>query len=351
VRVAVVGCGTIAPAYVKTMRAYPQLELVGAFDLVPERARTLLGRRRGRVYESLAEVLADDGVDAVLNLTVHHVHAEVVRACLEAGKHVHTEKPLALGYEEARALAELSERTGIRLSCAPINFLGEAQQTTWKLVRDGSLGRVRVAYAEANWGRIERWHPAPVPFYEAGPLFDVGVYPLTLLAAIFGRFARVTAYGRVVEAERRTRAGEEFRVTTPDFVVALAELAEGPVVRLTATFYADKLKQRGLELHGDRASAFLDSWENFDSQLELAVRGGAYEPVPLVRDGFPGKDWARSLAELDDAITEGRPHRPSAQLAAHVVEVMEGIARSARTGEPVEIEAAFDPSPPMPWAV
>jgi predicted dehydrogenase len=319
VKVALVGCGVIAPAYVRTMQAYPQLELVGAFDLVPERARQVLGRR-GHVYRSLDEVLADDRVDAVLNLTVQQAHAEIVRACLEAGKHVHTEKPLAFEAGEARALAELAERRGVRLSCAPINFLGEAQQTAWKLVRGGRLGQIRVVYAEVNWGRIESWHRAPIPFYEAGALFDVGVYPLTLLAVMFGRFRRVTAYARVLAPERRTLAGDSFRVTTPDFVVALCELADGPVVRLTATFYADKRKQRGLELHGDDASLFLDSWENFDSPLELAERGGAYEPVPLVRPGFPGKDWARSLAELDAAIAERRPHRPSAELAAHVVE-------------------------------
>ena len=321
---------------------------MGAFDLVPGRARSVLGRR-GHVYRSLDEVLADDGVDAVLNLTVHHAHAAVVRASLEAGKHVHTEKPLALSYAEAVELTALAERVGRRLSCAPINVLGEAQQTAWKLVREGGLGEVRVAYAEVNWGRIESWHPAPGPFYEVGPLVDVGVYPLTLLAVMFGRFARVTAFGRVVQPERRTLAGDTFRVTTPDFVVALAELERGPLVRLTTTFYADKLKQCGLELHGDDASLFLDSWENFDSGLEVAARGGAYEPVPLVRPGFPGKDWARSLAELDAALAEDRPHRPSAALAAHVIETMEGIARSAASGEPVELESDFDPPPPLPW--
>ena len=216
-------------------------------------------------------------------------------------------------------------------------------------MREGRLGEVRVAYAEVNWGRIEAWHPAPVPFYEVGPLVDVGVYPLTLLAVMFGRFARVTAFARVVEPERRTLAGEPFRITTPDFVVALAELERGPVLRLTTTFYADKLKQHGLELHGDEASLFLESWENFDSPLELADRGGAYEPVPLARPGFPGKDWARSLAELHGALDEGRPHRPSAALAAHVIEVMESIARSAATGEPVELESDFERPEPMQW--
>jgi predicted dehydrogenase len=347
-RVALVGCGVIAPAYVKTMRDYPQLELVGAYDLLPERARKVLGTG-GHVYGSLEEVLADDRVDAVLNLTVQQAHPAVVRACLDAGKHVHTEKPLALSYAEARELALLAERVGRRLSCAPINFLGEAQQTAWKLVREGRLGQVRVAYAEVNWGRIEAWHPAPMPFYEVGALYDVGVYPLTLLAVMFGRFARVSASARVVEPERTTLAGEQFRVTTPDFLVALAELESGPVVRLTTSFYASRLKQHGIELHGDDASLFVGNFEDFDSSLERAERGGAYEPVPLVRPGFHGKDWARSLAELAAAVAENRPHRPSAELAAHVVETMEAISRSAQSGEPVELESSFDRPPPMPW--
>jgi predicted dehydrogenase len=333
------------------MPAYERLELGGATDLVPERARELVARFGGRVYPSLADVLADDSVDAVLNLTVQHAHPAVVRACLEAGKHVHTEKPLALTYEEALVLAEVAESTGARLSCAPINFMGEAQQTAAKLVREGRLGQVRLAYAEVNWGRIEAWHPEPVPFYEVGALYDVGVYPLTLLAAVFGPARRVTAYSHMLEPERRTLAGEPFRLRTPDFVAALVELADGPLVRLTANFYADNTrKQRGLELHGDDGSLYLDSWENFDSRLEVARRGGAYAPVPLVRPGFPGKDWARSLAELDESLAERRQHRPSARLAAHVVEVMEAISRSARSGEPVEIRSEFDRPPPMLWA-
>lgn len=333
------------------MPAYERLELAGATDLVSERARELVARFGGRVYPSMADVLADDSVDAVLNLTVQHAHPAVVRACLDAGKHVHTEKPVALTYEEARGLAELAESTGVRLSCAPINFMGEAQQTAAKLVREGDLGQVRLAYAEVNWGRIEAWHPEPVPFYEVGALYDVGVYPLTLLAAMFGPARRVTAYSHMLEPERRTLAGEPFRLGTPDFVAALVELADGPLVRLTANFYVDNTrKQRGLELHGDEGSLYLDSWENFDSSLEIARRGGKYARVTLVRPGFPGKDWARSLAELDESLADGRPHRPSAGLAAHVVEVMEAISSSGRSGEPVEIRSEFDRPTPMPWA-
>src|SRR6478736_5174689 len=99
---------------------------------------------------------------------------------LEAGRHVYSEKPLALHPIEARTLVELARSRGLRLGCSPSTFLGEAQQTATALVRSGRLGTVRAIYAEVDWGRIETWHPAPAPFYDVGALFDVGVYPLTL---------------------------------------------------------------------------------------------------------------------------------------------------------------------------
>src|SRR5206468_4141832 len=102
------------------------------------------------------------------------------KRALEAGKHVYSEKPLALRVEEARELVELARRQGVRLGCSPSTFLGEAQQTAAAIIRSGRLGRVRAVYADVNWGRLETWHPAPESFHAVGVLFDVGVYPLTL---------------------------------------------------------------------------------------------------------------------------------------------------------------------------
>jgi predicted dehydrogenase len=274
----------------------------------------------------------------------------VTAAALEAGKHVHSEKPVALSHEEARALAELAERRGVRLSCAPATLLGEAQQTAWKVVRENALGKVRVAYAEANWGRIETWHPSPQSLYAVGPLVDVGVYPLTLLTAMFGPVRRVAAYETKLEPERVTRNGEAFVLGAPDFITAALELDTGLVARITATFWVRPGRQRGLELHGDDASLYLASWADFDSPLELSEDGETYMPVPLVREPYPGIDWARALVDLADALVEGRPHRASAEHAAHVVEVMEAIARSGAELEPLELTSSFAPPLPMEWA-
>jgi predicted dehydrogenase len=350
-RVAIVGCGNIAGPYAKTMQPYKQLELVGATDLIPQRAEDLVARYGGVVYPTLDDLLADETVDVVLNLTIHHAHPTVIAQCLNAGKHVHSEKPLAMTYTEARALVDMAEAKGLRLSCSPITFMGEAQQTAWAVIRDGRLGRVRLVYAEVNHGRIEAWHPSPEPFYKVGALFDVGVYPLTLVTTFFGPARRVTAYGTVLHPDRLTREGRAFHIDTPDLVVAAIELADGTVVRLTTNFYVGPTKQRGLEFHGDLGSLHLGCFQEFHAPVEYAGYGGRYEPVRYLREPFKGIEWARALVELADAIASGRPQRATGAQAAHVVEILCAITTSAGEGGPVEITSSFTPPSPMDWAL
>jgi len=350
VRVALVGCGNIAQRYAQAVAAEPQLELVAATDVVAERATLLAAEFGVTAHPTLASLLADDKVDTVVNLTAPQAHAAVTAAAIEAGKHVHTEKPLALNYDEARGLAELAAARGVRLSCAPATLLGEAQQTAWKIVREGSLGAVRAVYAEANWGRIESWHPSPQTLYAVGPVVDVGVYPLTILTAIFGPVRRVVAYGTILEPDRVTRDGAAFRLVAPDFSVAMLELARGPRVRLTATFWVGAGKQRGIEFHGDRASLYLASWAEFDSRLESSTDGETYERLPLVREPYPGIGWGRALVDLAEALEERRPHRASAEHAAHVVEVLGAISAASESGGGVDLRSTFDPPAPLDWA-
>ena len=345
--VAVVGCGNIAGRYGETLQAYDTIGIAGATDLDPGRSAEFVARFGGTAFPSLDAVLAEPGVDAVVNLTSHGAHAGVTARALEAGKHVHTEKPLADSYPEAQALVELAETHGVRLSCSPITFMGEAQETVWHAIVSGAIGVVRVVYAEVNWGRIERWHPRPAPFYAIGPLVDVGVYPLTILTAMFGPARSVTAYGRVVLPDRATGAGERFTVETPDFAVAAIELETGPLIRLTTSFYVGQhSKQRGIEFHGDAGSLFLESWQEFDARVEIAEFGGSYEPMPPLRPAFRGTDWGRALAELGDAVATGRPHRPAAGHAAHVVEILDAITTSMAESRTVPVTSTFVPPAP-----
>ena len=79
-------------------------------------------------------------------------HFEVSKACLESGKHLYTEKPLATTFSQAQALVELAEAKGLYFSAAPCSLLGETAQTLWKALRKNEIGKVRVAYGELEDG-------------------------------------------------------------------------------------------------------------------------------------------------------------------------------------------------------
>lgn len=350
-RLGIVGCGNIANAYALALSGAAEAEIVGYTDLEAARAEVLADQYGGRVYADLEEMLADETIELVVNLTIHHAHYEVTRRCLEAGRHVYSEKPLAMTTAEAKALVALAWQQGVRLAGAPVSFLGEAQQTAWKVIREGRLGTPRVAYAEVDWGRIESWHPAPEPFYEVGPLFDVGVYPLTLLTAIFGPAQRVSAYETILLPERVTKDGTPYRVHTSDFMVVMVEFAGGPVVRLTTNFYvSQKTQDASIAFHGDEGSLYLAHWFLSDAAVAFAPYGEAYEPVPLVRETPPGVRWERGIVDLVEAIREGRQQSVTGEQAAHVVEIICAARESAQSGAAVPVVSTFAPPAPMEWA-
>ena len=351
--IGIVGTGNIAGGYARDMLTHPEIRLVSATDIDAERATAFAAEHGCRAHANLDDLLADPEVDIVVNLTVHHAHVEVTTRALEAGRHVYSEKPLALHPAEARALIELALSRGLRLGCSPSTFLGEAQQTATALVRDGRLGAVRAVYAEVDWGRIETWHPAPAPFYDVGVLVDVGVYPLTLATMMLGPARSVRAWGWDLKPDRVTVDGTPFRIGRPDLIVAAVELDGGAILRLTASFYVGPPARRrgGMEFHGDGASLSISSFQEFDATVEVGPYGGAFEPVELVRPGFRGTAWARGVAEMAAAIAEDRPHRATGEQAAHVVDILDAASASMTDGgRPVAITSTFAPPPLMPWA-
>jgi predicted dehydrogenase len=347
-KLGIVGAGVIAARYAERIAEVDGLELVAVADALPGRARTLAEQHGATAYASLDELF--ENVETVVNLTIPSAHVDVTRAALAAGTHVHTEKPVALRADDAHALAKLARERGVRLSCAPATLLGEAQQTAWKMIRDGGIGDVKVVYAEANWGRIESWHPEPESLYVSGPLVDVGIYPLTIVTAMFGPIRRVTAYATTIQRVRTRKDGETFELSTPDWWVAALEHESGVLTRLTATFWVRPGKQRGLEFHGEDAALWLPTWAESNSRLQRTANGEEYEDVPLLREPYGGIDWAAALLDLKAAIEENRPHRMSAEHAAHVVEVLNAADDSRSSGGAVELSSGFAPPAPLPWA-
>ena len=336
----IVGAGNIAAPYLEDLQDDPNLSVKGITDVSVEKAQTLADSYGLQVYEDLDALLADNAIDLVVNLTIHHAHYAVTKQCLNAGKHVYSEKPLALNYTEAKELVDLAEAEGLRLGAAPFTFLYETHQVAWNYVRAGKLGEVRLVYADANWGRMETWHPDPAPYYEVGPLADVGVYPLTFLTALFGPVREVTALTRTLKPKRETLGGESFALHDPDFWLCLLEHTSGVTTRLTANFYVTHSSQQesGIEIHGDDRSLFISSWLWPNGTVEIAEFNEPYEKLPLEQT-FGEKEihWGIGVRDMVSSMLRNEPHRTTGAHAAHIVEVLDAARASAEAGKPVQI--------------
>jgi len=350
--VGIVGCGNIAGPYARSLAEHDEVDLVAVTDVDASRARAFATEHGVRAHGTTDTLLADPEVEIVINLTVHHAHYAVTKQALEAGKHVYSEKPMALEAAEARELVALARGQDVRLACSPATFLGEAQQTVGAIIGRGDLGTVRAIYADVNWGRIETWHPAPVPFYDVGVLVDVGVYPLTIATAFHGPAVAIEARGWELLPERVTTSGESYRIGSPDLIVALVELAGGAVVRLTGSFYVGRPSgpQGLMEFHGDSGSLSLSSFQDFDAIVQHGPAGGTYEPVTPVREPYRGIAWGRGVADLARAINAGRRQRVTGEHAAHVVDILSAARESMRERRRVTIDSTFEAPALMDWA-
>lgn len=357
--IVVVGCGSIAQHYAKSLLTKPdKVRLVGGYDIIAERTEDFAAKYGGKAYADYDGVLNDTDIQVVVNLTNQQAHVAVSEPALAAGKHVHSEKPLACSREEGQRLLVLADEKGLMLSCSPFTFMGEAQQTFIRAAREQAIGPPLVAYSEMNWGAIERRNPRPVPYYEkgAGPLLDVGVYALTVLTAALGPVARVTGFAQIVQPERVIGSlpdrGKQFRVETPDQVVGGLEFECGTVGRVTASFRSGQSKQaNGTEFHGEGGSLVLESNVGFNCPVErYDFDEEAWAPVPYVAEPFGGLEWGRAVFDLVDSLRTGSARHCTGRQAYHVLDICLSILESAERGCPVEVASRFAVPPPMPWA-
>jgi alcohol dehydrogenase (NADP+) len=351
-RFAIVGCGFIAQQYAEAAAAHDALDLVATTDLVPERAQHLADAFGGTAYADLDALLAGSDAECIVNLTLHDAHAPVTRQCLEAGRHVFSEKPLALNVKNARSLVELADANDVRLGCAPISLLAGAQHLAGRYLREGRCGTLRMIYATCNLGRLTEWNENPEPFLRIGPLFDGAVYPLTVLTGLLGPVRRVLMAHQSLLLDAHTHDGATFSVDTPDHTMAVLEFEGGVQAQLTASMYVpyQTTHFNSLEFHGDDGSLFLRNCGALNASdpeaVQFARLGKPYRPVPLPQPATP-HTYASALTDMAEAIRDGRPPLASGRQAAHVVSIIHAIEQCANSRHPVPVDDVGFSSPPL----
>ncbi len=345
--VGVIGCGVISRAYMTAMQRFPQIELRAVAD-----ARTAPAEIRGKEFNVPAmrvdQLLKRDDVEIVVNLTVPLAHTDVSRAVLNAGKHVHSEKPLGVDVAEARKLLELAEQKSLLVGSAPDTFLGGGHQTARKLIDDGAIGTPVAGTAIFARPGHELWHPAPGFYYlrGGGPMLDMGPYYITDLVQLLGPIASVIGSTSRPRQERTVAtgplAGTQIPVEVDTHVAGMLEFASGAVVSVLMSFDVPKHNHTPIEIYGTKGSILVPDPNRFGGDVMVAQTGGDWEAKPHTHGHTDGEFRSIGVADMAASILAGRPHRTSGALALHVLEAMEAFQLSSDQGRRIKLETTVE---------
>lgn len=353
VNVGIIGCGNISNIYLQSDQKFPILNIVACADIILERAQAKAAEFDIRAC-TVEELLADPDIDIVINLTIPAVHAQVAIAALEAGKHVYSEKPLALDRAEGRRVLDLAAEKGLRVGNAPDTFLGAGLQTCRKLIDDGWIGAPVGATAFMMSPGHERWHPDPEFFYQrgGGPMFDMGPYYLTALVFLMGAVRRVTGSTRITYKERtitsQPKYGQTIPVEVPTYVAGLLDFASGAVGTIITSFdtWASELPR--IEIYGTQGALSVPDPNTFGGPVRVRRAGSSeWSAIPLTH---PYAENSRGLgvADMARAIESGRAHRASGELAYHVLDIMCAIHDASDGDAHVQLESSCAQPAPFP---
>ncbi|MDE0589179.1 Gfo/Idh/MocA family oxidoreductase [Halocynthiibacter sp. C4] len=341
--IGVIGCGNISDAYLKAAPQFGVLNMVACADInlsvAEEKAATY-----GIEALSVEALLADDRIDIVLNLTTPQFHVEVGKKALNAGKHVYSEKPLAVTMKEAMELVDLARETGLRVGCAPDTFFGGSHQTARKLLDAGEIGAINAGSAYMMVPGHESWHPNPDFYYKAGggPLLDMGPYYITALINMIGPVSSVlgaaTRSYETREIGSGAREGESFDVEIDTHISGIMNFANGAQVTITTSFDVHKHEHNHIELYGTKGSMVVPDPNCFDGDVKISEGSGDWVTAEQTHKYGDGNYRILGLADMAQAIVDDRPHRASLELSLHVLEVMEGILTAADRKAIVEMK-------------
>ncbi|MCQ1572237.1 Gfo/Idh/MocA family oxidoreductase [Neorhizobium galegae] len=352
--VGIMGCGNISTTYFKLSPLFKGLKVLACADLNAQAAQ-MRAEEYGVKAQSIEQMLANDELDVIVNLTIPAAHFAVSKAILEAGKHVYSEKPLVITLEEGKALQALAREKGLSVGCAPDTFLGGAHQLARKYIDEGGVGRITSGTCHVMSPGMEMWHPNPGFFFleGGGPILDLGPYYIANLINFLGPVKRVGALTSMASPTRNVTSegpfkGQSIPVETPTNIHALLEFVSGATITLSASWDVWSHRHANMELYGTEGSIFVPDPNFFGGVVEASGRNKDIQPLapwdhPFGIDNQEHPQGPRAnyrtagLADMAIALIEGRDARCSLERTLHGVDVMTSILKSGEEGRFMEL--------------
>lgn len=328
VRLALIGCGGMGRGLIATLPDVPEARLVAAMDVSAEAAQSVGEEYGCDATTDLEAVLARDDVDAVIIATPNHLHARQAIAAAQAGKHVFTEKPMALSAADAAAMVRAARQAGVKLMvgqvlrylCPFVWIIENVKAGEWGEPFAGQITRIGGSWKGSRHDRTWRQREAA----SGGPLFEIHVHEIDFMCQLFGTPEAVWAvnghfladdidYYDTAQALVRFAAGTSVQFFTGHS--AIEGRYDAKILCTGATIY--------LEGFGGAHVALADGRSLDPEPGQLAAR---YEP-----------GVKREVREFVEAIAYDRPVTIPGEDGLRAVEVAEAAVRSAETGQVVKL--------------
>lgn len=350
VRVGLIGCGSVSNPYLQTLTRHPTIEVVSVCDIIPERARRRAEQYRvPNMYPHIEAMLAGAEFDLLVNTTSMPSHYPVNKRALQAGRHVWSEKPMALEVSQGKELLALARQRGVGFWAAPNCVTSPQFAFMARTIASGKLGKVTAARGTYGHGgpTWSAW------FYEkgGGSLYDLGVYNVTTLTGLLGPVTEVVGMTDIVYPTRKVDDKGVVKVEADENTMLIMKHATGALSHVGTGFgyfeHEHLPRERGklytVDVMGTRGVMHLQGWDWSAAGVDLAT-----VEMNELETHCPDKwqyEWVGGAAYVADCLRAGEPGLITPEHGLHVLEVMNACHQSQRTGRRVRCETAF------PWPI
>ena len=365
INVGLIGCGHIAETYFRAHKYFKNFKIIKCADINKKAAE-----KCAKIYRiesaSVNELLKDEKIQIILNLTIPTAHYSVAKKSLLNGKHVYSEKPLAVNFTDGLELVKIARRKNLYIGNAPDTFLGGGNQKARQLLDKKIIGKIKFGTAIFAFPGIQSYHPNPEPWFKkkgGGPVIDMGPYYLTALVNLLGPAKFVTStcnYNTKRIIGIGPKKGKKIKVECPTTYFSTIRFQNGTIIRLTLSFDVISHLRNHIELYGEKGSMIVPDPNMFGGSVLMSTKLGSKWKNYKTNKMILGKINIRTqssranesptnanyrgvgLAEMIYSIQNKKKHRCNGDLSLHVLNIIDAIHKSAKRGKRFNIKTTCE---------
>lgn len=322
IRCGIIGYGgafNMGKAHAGWINAAEGLEAVAVCDLDPARAAAAAADLPGiRTFTEVEALLKEGGVDLVTIITPHNTHAPLAIQCLEAGKHVITEKPMCITVAEATQMIDAAKKAGVMLSPFHNRRWDGDHLAMREVIERGLLGEV--FHVEAFMGGYHHpghWWRADKKI-SGGAFYDWGAH------IVFWVLGLMPYPIESVTGFFHKRVWHD--VTNEDHTQAILRFKGGAYADIQISSIARAPKPR-FRILGTKGGLIDDGSGKFTVHTEASGYAARVEVE------YKKSDWQAYYNNVADHLLRGAPLEITPEKGRRVIAIIETAERSARSGQ------------------